>query len=77
MELFTKAGKSSPALVGDWFHNGFQGTMAELLGAIQDDREPSNGARANLDSLALCFAALASADTGSPQTPGTITRVSH
>ena len=30
--------------------------------AIEEDREPLNGARSNLDSLALCFAAVASAE---------------
>ena len=35
--------------------------MGELSCAIEDDREPANGARENLRSLALCFAAIASA----------------
>jgi hypothetical protein len=63
-------------LEGTWFTSGFQGAMGELLCAIEDGREPTNGARENLDSLALCFAALASADTGTPTVPGRVTRVS-
>jgi len=46
--------------------------MGELLCAIAEDREPSNSARHNLNSLALCFAALASAETGKPVKPGTV-----
>jgi predicted dehydrogenase len=70
--LHTADGEARPLLEGTWFSNGFQGTMAELVCAIEDGREPSNNARENLDSLALCFAALASADSGSPQIPGAI-----
>jgi len=49
--------------------DGFRGTMGELLCAIEEDREPRNSARNNLQSLALCFAALASADSGEPVSP--------
>src|SRR5207237_1039074 len=63
----TAAGTSSPKLQGTWFTNGFHGTMAELLCAIEEKRTPNNNARDNLKSLALCFAALASADSGAPQ----------
>lgn len=74
VELHTAEGCVSPPLEGTWFTHGFQGTMGELLCAIEADREPSNSARDNLDSLALCFAALAAADTGLPQVPGCVTR---
>lgn len=70
--LWTKAGRAQPPLEGTWFTNGFQGTMLELLCAIEENREPSHSARNNLASLALCFAAIRSADTGSPQVPGTV-----
>jgi hypothetical protein len=43
--------------------------MGELLCAIEDDREPVNSARGNLPSLQLCFAAVASADSGEPIRP--------
>jgi predicted dehydrogenase len=73
--LFTKQGFAKPLLKGKWFNDGFCGAMAELLCAIEEDREPSNAARTNLDSLALCFAALESADTGRPQMPGKVRRL--
>ena len=38
--------------------------MGELLCAIEDDREPSNGAAENLRSLAMAFAAVRSRMTG-------------
>ncbi|MEA2710842.1 MAG: hypothetical protein QOF78_3443 [Phycisphaerales bacterium] len=69
------AGEFQPQLQGSWFREGFHGTMAELLCAIEEDREPNNSAGGNLASLALCFAAVKSADTGSPQTPGEVRRV--
>jgi predicted dehydrogenase len=62
--LTTAEGVASPALEGTWFNDGFRGAMGELLSAIEDDREPENGARGNLRSLALCFAAIASAREG-------------
>ena len=75
--LHTAAGRATAALEGTWFTHGFQGAMGELICAIEEDRAPSHSARNNLESLALCFAALASADSGSPQVPGTITTVSN
>ena len=65
----------SPKLDGDWFSNGFEGTMLELLSAIDENRLPENNARDNLTSLALCFAAAHSADTGLPQVPGKIRKL--
>lgn len=50
--------------------------MAELLWAVEEDHQPVHSARENLRSLALCFAALASADEGGlPKRPGEVTRV--
>ena len=74
VELHTAEGRMKAPLEGTWFTNGFQGAMGELLCAIEDDREPTNGARDNLGSLALCFAALASADASQPFAPGAVTR---
>jgi predicted dehydrogenase len=68
--LYTSEGIARPALEGTWFTSGFEGAMAELLCAIEDQREPENSARANLESLALCFAAMASAESGQPVAPG-------
>lgn len=73
--LYTRNGYGSPELEGEWFTNGFRGTMAELLCAVEEQREPNNSARHNLKSLALCFAAVASSHTGEPQVPGTVRRL--
>ena len=62
--LHTAAGIASPELTGTWFREGFIGTMAELLCAIEESRDPLNSARANLRSLALSHAAVQSADRG-------------
>lgn len=70
--LTTEQGTASPALAGNWFPDGFHGTMGELLCAIEEGREPINSARENLNSLALCFAAIASAWDGESKVPGTV-----
>lgn len=77
VSLTTADGVASPVLEGKWFNDGFHGTMAELLCAIEENREPSNSARNNLKSLALCFAALRSAETGLPQIPGGVRRLTN
>jgi len=73
--LENERGRASPKLKGSWFPDGFHGTMAELLCAIEEDREPSNSAERNLASLALCFAAVASAETGKAQVPGEVRKI--
>jgi predicted dehydrogenase len=75
--LYNEQGVARPALEGEWFKNGFEGTMAELLCAIAEGREPTNSARNNLKSLALCFAAIESARTHQPQIPGNIRQMPH
>jgi predicted dehydrogenase len=75
MEVYTENGQVKVPLEGSWFENGFQGTMGELLCAIEENREPSNSAENNLKSLALCFAALESANQHKPMVPGEITKV--
>ena len=74
--LTTAAGSASPTLEGAWFPDGFHGTMGELLCAIEEGREPANSAKNNLKSLSLCMAALRSAETGLPQVPGEVRRIS-
>lgn len=64
--LYANVGVARPRLEGDWFTNGFHGTMAELLCAVEEDREPTNSARDNLKSLQLCFAAIESSHTRRP-----------
>jgi hypothetical protein len=73
--LHTAAGQVLPDLEGCWFPDGFHGTMGELLCAIEENREPSNGARNNLRSLELCFAAVASAENRRPVVPGTVRKL--
>jgi hypothetical protein len=73
--LATAAGLALPRLTGAWFPDGFHGTMGELLRAIEEKREPDNGARNNLKSLELCFAAIASAGSRAPVVPGTVRRL--
>ncbi len=58
--LETAQGIARPALKGQWFNDGFRGTMGELLCAIEEDRVPSVSAKNNLKSLAIVFAAIAS-----------------
>ena len=72
VELWTEQGVASPKLHGRWFDTGFAGTMGELMCAIAENRQPSNNAADNLRSLALCFAAISSADTGQPVRPGDV-----
>ncbi|MCU0315005.1 MAG: Gfo/Idh/MocA family oxidoreductase [Fimbriimonadaceae bacterium] len=73
--LTTEAGVARLELEGTWFPDGFRGTMAELLSALEEGREPSHSGRNNLRGLATCFAALKSADTGQPQVPGQVRKL--
>jgi predicted dehydrogenase len=75
IELVTAEGVAKPKIEGAWFPDGFHGTMGELLCAIEEHREPTNSARNNLASLALCFAAVASAERGEPVVPGTVRKL--
>jgi predicted dehydrogenase len=74
--LDTEAGRARPALQGTWFEEGFHGAMAELLCAVEAGREPDNGAKTNLKSLELCFAAVSSAQKGVPVEVGGVRRLS-
>ncbi|GHO47418.1 Gfo/Idh/MocA family protein [Ktedonospora formicarum] len=49
-------------LKGQWFPDGFAGTMGELLCAIEEDREPYHSARHTLRSLQMTLAACQSAE---------------
>lgn len=70
--LYKEGATCSPRLAGHWFPDGFHGTMAELMAAIAEGREPIHSARNNLRTLELCFAAVASADEGKPKKPGSV-----
>lgn len=73
--MTTPQGIAQPKLEGNWFNDGFQGTMGELLCAIEEDREPSNGAAENLQSLAMAFAAVESRMTGTEVTIGSVRKL--
>lgn len=75
VEIVTADGTATPTLHGSWFPDGFHGTMAELLLAIEEDRAPSNSAADNLAGLELAFAAIGSAHDGIPKQPGEVTRL--
>ena len=75
--LVTEKGRASPKLEGVWMPDGMGGTMGELLCAIEEDRGPSNSGRNNLKSLELCFAAIASADSGKPVKVGTVRKLTE
>jgi predicted dehydrogenase len=62
-------------LEGEWWPDGFAGTMGELTSAIAEDREPYNSARHNLLSLELTLAACRSAEQdGQPVSVGAAER---
>ncbi len=61
-----------PRLKGSWFPDAFGGTMIELLSSLVEGRRCEILAEDNLASLALCFAAVASADGGQPIAPGSV-----
>ncbi len=73
VSVWTEAGRADVPLRGCWFDAGFQGSMGELLLAIEQGRRPENAAEENLESLRLCFAAMQSADRGEPVVPKTVT----
>ncbi|SDT33276.1 Predicted dehydrogenase [Paenibacillaceae bacterium GAS479] len=47
----------TPSLHGKWFPDAFLGTMGELLCAIEENREPENSVKDNLETMQLVFAA--------------------
>ncbi len=75
LTINTADGTAEPELQGCWFPDGFHGTMGELLTSIEQRRDCSINARDNLRSLALCFAAVSSADTHQPVVPGAVRKL--
>ncbi|SLN61434.1 Gfo/Idh/MocA family protein [Roseisalinus antarcticus] len=73
-ERHTEGAFARPTLTGQWFNDGFAGTMGALLVAFETGGVPGNAARGNLDSLANCFAALASARLADPVSPLQVVR---
>jgi predicted dehydrogenase len=75
LTITTAEGSAIPQLQGKWFPDGFHGAMAELLSAIEASREPTHSARNNLNSLALCFAAVVSAARKEPVEIGSVRKM--
>lgn len=72
VQMVTRKGLVVPELEGTWFTQGFMGSMGELLDSIVKKRTPLNNPMDNLRGLAICFAAVVSAETGKPQTVGKV-----
>jgi predicted dehydrogenase len=53
-----------PLLQGNWFPDGFVGSMGELLLALEEKREPENGFRSAARTQQLILAACESAESG-------------
>jgi predicted dehydrogenase len=70
LHLHTAEGQTEIPLQGSWFENGFQGSMGELLCAIEERREPSNSAQSALTSLQFCLGAVALVTPHAPAEPG-------
>lgn len=66
VELETGGTTTSYALDGQWFVDGFAGTMGELQCAVAEDREPENSVRHVAGSVRLGAAALAAVRAGRP-----------
>ncbi len=73
LTITTEQATWTPRLEGCWFPDGFHGTMGELLVSIEQGRRCWIDAEDNLESLALCFAAVASAESHQPVVPGSVT----
>lgn len=68
-------GRFDIPLTGLWFPDGFGGAMVELINSIQERREPEHSAANNLPALALCFAAMRSAEINRAVRPGEVTTI--
>ena len=66
VSLVTAEGIAEPVLAGEWFVEGFAGTMGALLSAIESGKAPINSARGNLVALGLSQAAIESAVGSGP-----------
>lgn len=61
-----------PDLQGTWAIDAFGATMAELMLALEEDRQPEISGRDNLDTLRIVFAAEQSAHEGRKIDPRTL-----
>jgi predicted dehydrogenase len=62
----------SRRLEGRWLREGFMGTMAALMSALDKGKEPPHSGRDNLRTLQLVFAAYRSIETHQPITLSSI-----
>ena len=72
VELTTADGSVEIPIEGHWFRSGFQGSMGELLRAIEAGERPGNDARTALGGLQLCFAAVSAAHEGAAVEPASV-----
>jgi len=52
------------AIQGRWFPDAFGGSMAEMMTALNENREPQTSGRDNLNSIRIAYAAVESSETG-------------
>ncbi|QQE12013.1 Gfo/Idh/MocA family oxidoreductase [Planctomycetota bacterium] len=64
LSITMEQGTAAVELEGSWFPDGFDGTISELMSAVDHGRVARHSARDNLKSLAMAFAAMASAEKG-------------
>lgn len=75
VQIWTAEGTAKARLSGKWFPDGFDGTMSELLIAVEQGRQPNNSGRNNLGTVALALAAMESAERGLPVRVGEVRKV--
>lgn len=75
LSVYVPGGRLTPEIDGSWNTDGFRGAMGELQVAVEEGREPDHSGRDNLETMALCFAACASAVDGEPKRPGEVQRL--
>ena len=51
-------------LEGSWFPDAFGGSMAEMMNALTEEREPLTSGRDNLDTVRIAYAAVMSSNEG-------------
>lgn len=52
------------SIKGSWFPDAFAGSMAEMIGALKEGREPQTSGRDNLDTIRMALAAVESSESG-------------
>jgi len=75
IEVHKPDGVFKTRLEGNWFPDGFCGTMGEFLCAREQGRQPWINAKDNLKSLQVCFAACIAADKNKLIDPNKVTKL--